>query len=108
MKRISTATLLAIAAGLAVIPNAAQAKEEVLFSYVASELQSFDGRQSLLERMKEKARSACRPTTALSTFRTVQQRCGQELEAQWLEAIDSPALFAQLQANDPQFADARP
>jgi len=108
MKRISTAALFAFATSLAVVPNAAQAKEEVLFSYAASELQSFEGRNSLLERMKAKAQSACRADSAGSTFRTVQKRCVRELEAQWLEAIDSPALVAQTQTQGPQFADARP
>lgn len=107
MKPITTAMLIGLMTGPTLFPNAAQAQEVVQFEYLRSELQSLEGRQYLVKRIKTEARSVCRDG-AMPPYYAPPKTCRQDLEAQWLVAIGSPALSTHLQSNGIKLADARP
>lgn len=107
MKPIATASLIGLMTGAALFPTVAQAEEVVKFEYLRSELQSMEGRQYLVKRIKTEARSVCRGSS-VPPFDLSNKPCRRNVEAQWLAAIDSPALSTHLQTNGIKLADARP
>ncbi len=107
MKPTTTAMLTGLMTVSTLFPNVAQAEEVVEFEYLSGELQSLEGRQFLVKRIKAEARSACRGSRMV-TYYAPARKCRQNLEAQWLAAIGSPSLATHLQSNSLKLADARP
>jgi UrcA family protein len=93
MKYVSTALLIAIAAGSAITPQIAHAGlDTITFKLKAAELETADAREKLLVRIKSKAKSECFARTSAFNFDV--SRCSKDLESQWIAAIRSPALAA--------------
>jgi UrcA family protein len=105
MKYVSTALLIAIAAGGVITPQIALAADEAItFKLKAVELESADGREKLLVRIKSKAKSECMARSSALYFDVF--GCKKDLEAQWIAAIRNPALAALVSKNKGNLAIA--
>ncbi len=107
MKYVSTAILIAIASGSAMSPLVAKAEDIVTFKLKAVELDSSDGREKLLGRMKSKAKMACYGQS-FSPYGEIQtsKQCRESLTSQWIAAIGSPALASLHRSGDASVAAA--
>lgn len=103
MKHISLTALIAISAGIAITPQAAQANDRVTFQYYSRELKSVEGRQSLLKRLEVHTREAC--AFGKSAAYASKEDCRLDLEQQLVAAIGSPLLSMHQSANDVKLAD---
>lgn len=105
MKNIPLATILALTACTAIIPEVAQADEIVTFEYLPSELHNVDARQGLLLRLKSRVQKAC-ATGSIKPYANLAE-CQKDVETQLLAAIDSPVFSSLLQMDNVKLANAR-
>lgn len=92
MKSFSLTLIAASAIGLIATPLSARTGEVVNFTYRAHELTSTQGQEGLLTRMRATALAAC--AGSLSRAYATENDCRTDLETQFIEAIDNPALVA--------------
>jgi UrcA family protein len=104
MKYISTALLMAVAAGNVITPQVAMAGDSVTFKLKATELNSIAGRELLLTRIKSSAKKACM-NQGNSAFYSLDY-CRADIEAQWIKAIDNPTLTALVRKENVNIASA--
>lgn len=110
MKTVKSATGIILSALLATVPQIALAEETkhlevVEFELLASELESENGRATVLSRMKQSAKAACRSYSFTSRIRH-KRSCGSDMVEQWIAAIGNPSLSAQGYSGSVQIARA--
>jgi UrcA family protein len=90
MKNVTIALLIVVSAGSLNTAQVAQAGEVVSFRLKAAELQSTEGREKLLVRMRSNASAAC--SAQSYSYYSDRIACKKHLQAQWIDAIGNPAL----------------
>lgn len=104
MKIISKAILMAVAFGAAPAVQAAEGRDSVTFKLRASELESPEGIEKLLDRLQSKAKLACFGRIYSPHFEAqTSTECRENIASQWIDAIGSPALTEQARKDDAEF-----
>jgi UrcA family protein len=107
MKIVPTAILFAISLGSVNTSQIAKAEDKVSFKLQAIELESIEGMETMLGRMKSEAKLACAGRTFSRNYALqTATECREDIQTQWIEAIGSPALEAHMLKNNVDVASA--
>ncbi|MXO91726.1 UrcA family protein [Pontixanthobacter aquaemixtae] len=102
MKKLTLAILAATSLAVIGAPAAARAGHAVKFTYKEQELKTEKSRAALLARMEATTTSACSGAKAKAYLSAM--KCREDLESQYLAAIDHPQLASEYEYKIVQIA----